>query len=196
MAEPLSVVLHASRRAGDLLGKSVLVTGCGPIGTLAILSARAAGAARIVATDLSQNALLYAARTGADETINMVDQADALQPYQQGKGVFDVLFECSGAPQALSAGIAAMRPRGIVMQLGLGGDMSVPMMQITAKELDLRGSFRFHEEFPTAVALMKSGRIDVKPLISHTLPLDRAVEAFELASDRKQAMKAQIAFTA
>ncbi|MGI9365234.1 MAG: L-idonate 5-dehydrogenase, partial [Rhizobiaceae bacterium] len=185
MAEPLSVVLHASRRAGDLLGKSVLVTGCGPIGTLAILSARAAGAARIVATDLSQNALLYAARTGADETINMVDQADALQPYQQGKGVFDVLFECSGAPQALSAGIAAMRPRGIVMQLGLGGDMSVPMMQITAKELDLRGSFRFHEEFPTAVALMKSGRIDVKPLISHTLPLDRAVEAFELASDRK-----------
>ena len=196
MAEPLSVALHASRRAGDMLGKSVLVTGCGPIGTLAILAARAAGAAQIVATDLSQNALSHAAQAGADQTINMMEQADALEPYQQGKGVFDVLFECSGAQQALSAGIAAMRPRGIVMQLGLGGDMTLPMMQVTAKELDLRGSFRFHEEFPMAVALMQAGRIDVKPLISHTLPLDRAVEAFELASDRNQAMKAQIAFNA
>ena len=194
MAEPLSVVLHASRRAGDLLGKSVLVTGCGPIGTLAILAARAAGAARIVATDLSSNALVYAARVGADETINMADQAQALDPYQQGKGTFDVLFECSGAPQALASGIAAMRPRGIIMQLGLGGEMNLPMMQVTAKELDLRGSFRFHEEFSMAVSLMRAGRIDVKPLISHTLPLEQAVEAFELASDRNQAMKTQIAF--
>ena len=87
-----------------------------------------------------------------------------------------------------------MRPRGVVMQLGLGGDMSVPMMQITAKELDLRGSFRFHEEFAMAIDLMRSGRIDLTPLISHTLPLADAVEAFELASDRNRAMKVQIAF--
>ena len=194
MAEPLSVVLHACRRAGDLLGKKVLVTGCGPIGTLAILAARSAGAAHIVATDLSENALEYAAKVGADQTINMADDGAELSAYEAGKGTFDVLFECSGAPQALAAGIAAMRPRGIVMQLGLGGDMSIPMMQLTAKELDLRGSFRFHEEFATAIALMQSGRIDVKPLISHTLKLDEAVAAFELASDRNQAMKVHIAF--
>lgn len=194
MAEPLSVVLHACRRAGDLLGKKVLVTGCGPIGTLAILAARAAGAAHIVATDLSANALEYAAKVGADQTINMASDAAALSEYEVGKGTFDVLFECSGAPQALAAGIAAMRPRGVVMQLGLGGDMSIPMMQVTAKELDLRGSFRFHEEFATAIALMQSGRLDVKPLISHTLKLDEAVAAFELASDRNQAMKVHIAF--
>ena len=60
-----------------------------------------------------------------------------------------------GAQPALTAGIGALRPRGIVMQLGLGGDMSVPMMQVTAKELDLRGSFRFHEEFEMAVRLMQ-----------------------------------------
>jgi L-idonate 5-dehydrogenase len=199
MAEPLSVVLHACRRAGDLLGKKVLVTGCGPIGTLAILSARAAGAAHIVATDLSANALAYAEKVGADQTINMTgggggDSGEVMKAYAQGKGTFDVLFECSGAPQALAAGIAAMRPRGIVMQLGLGGDMSIPMMQVTAKELDLRGSFRFHEEFASAIALMQSGRIDVKPLISHTLKMDDAQAAFELASDRDQAMKVQIAF--
>ena len=194
MAEPLSVVLHACRRAGDLLGKKVLVTGCGPIGTLAILAARAAGAARIVATDLSENALEYAALVGADQTINMATDAAALDAYSEGKGSFDVLFECSGAPQALAAGIAAMRPRGVVMQLGLGGDMSIPMMAVTAKELDLRGSFRFHEEFATAIALMRAGRLDVKPLISHTMKLEEAQAAFELASNRDQAMKVHIAF--
>lgn len=194
MAEPLSVVLHACRRAGDLMGKKVLVTGCGPIGTLAIIAARAAGAAQIVATDLSENALDYARKVGADRTINMASDADTLEQYAQGKGSFEVLFECSGAPQALAAGIAAMRPRGVVMQLGLGGDMSVPMMQVTAKELDLRGSFRFHEEFATAISMMQSGRIDVKPLISHTLKLDEAQAAFELASNRDAAMKVHIAF--
>lgn len=194
MAEPLSVTLHAARRAGELLGKRVLITGSGPIGTLSILAARAAGAAEIVTTDLSENALKYAAAVGAERTINMADEPDALAAYAEGKGTFDVLFECSGAPQALAGGIAAMRPRGVVMQLGLGGDMSVPMMQITAKELDLRGSFRFHEEFSMAVNLMQAGHIDVKPLISHTIPLEEAEKAFEIASDRDQAMKAQIAF--
>ena len=87
-----------------------------------------------------------------------------------------------------------MRPRGVVMQLGLGGDMTVPMMQITAKELDLRGSFRFHEEFAIAVQMMQSGALDVKPLISHTLAFTEAEAALELANDRSQAMKAQLAF--
>ena len=98
-----------------------------------------------------------------------------------------MLYECTGTARALSGGIAAMRPRGVVVQLGLGGDMTVPMMQITAKELDLRGSFRFHEEFATAVRLMRSGLIDVKPVITHTIPLDDAELAFRIANDRGQA---------
>jgi len=68
------------------------------------------------------------------------------------------------------------------------------MMAITAKELDLRGSFRFHEEFATGVSLMRNGLIDVKPLITHTVRLEDALSAFEIASDRSRAMKAQIAF--
>jgi len=150
MAEPLSVCLHATRRAGEILGKRVLITGAGPIGTLCVLAARRAGAAEIVVTDLAQNALEYAKVVGADRVINMSEMPDALDVYGADKGTFDVLFECSGAVEALTAGIGVMRPQGVVMQLGLGGDMSLPMMQITAKELDLRGSFRFHEEFPMA----------------------------------------------
>ena len=194
MAEPLSVGLHATRRAGELLGKRVLVTGCGPIGVLAIVAARRAGAGEIVATDLVPNALKHAAAAGADRTIDMSESPDALDAYAADKGYFEVLYECSGTAGALSNAIGAMRPRGVVMQLGLGGDMTVPMMQITVKELDLRGSFRFHEEFGTAVKLMRSGLVDVKPVISHTIPLDDAELAFRIANDRSQSMKTQIAF--
>lgn len=194
MAEPLSVCLHAIRRAGEMLGKRVLVTGCGPIGLLVILAARAAGATEIVATDLSDNALEFAKKSGADRVINVRETHDALTQYTTGKGYFDVMFEASGANIALTNGIPTMRPRGIVMQLGMGGDMTVPMQQITVKELDLRGCFRFHEEFATAVALMQKGMIDVKHLITHTKSLDNAVEAFEIANDRDRAIKVQISF--
>jgi len=195
MAEPLSVCLHGTRRAGEMLGKRVLVTGCGPIGLLIILVARRAGAAEIVATDLSDNALAYAKAAGADQVINVMDTPDALSEFAAGKGTFDVMFEASGANVALNAAIPTMRPRGVVMQLGMGGDMTIPMQQITAKELDLRGCFRFHEEFQTAVTLMQKGLIDVKPLITHTMPLDDALAAFEIANDRSQAIKVQVSFS-
>lgn len=195
MAEPLAVTLHATGRAGPLMGKRVLVTGCGPIGVLSILCARRAGAAEIVATDLSDFTLDLARKCGADRVINMAKTPDALAAFAADKGHFDVLYECSGAVQALTAGIAALRPRGVILQLGLGGDMALPMMAITAKELDLRGSFRFHSEFAVGVDLMRKGLIDVTPLITQTLPLARAEEAFRLASDRGKAMKVQISFT-
>lgn len=194
LAEPLAVTLHATTRAGTMLGKRVLVTGCGPIGVLSILAARRAGAAEIVATDLSDFTLSLARKVGADRVINTGTEPDALAAYAEGKGHFDVLYECTGVAAALVGGIAALRPRGVILQLGLGGDMSLPMMAITAKELDLRGSFRFHAEFATGVALMRAGLIDVKPLITHTVPIASAEDAFRVASDRSQAMKAQISF--
>ncbi|MBX2882069.1 MAG: L-idonate 5-dehydrogenase [Granulosicoccus sp.] len=194
MAEPLSVCLHAVRRAGEVLGKRVLITGSGPIGTLSVLAARAAGAAEIVVTDIADAALKYSQLAGADRTVNVMNEADAMAQYVAGKGYFDILLECSGTADALGTGIAALRPRGVIMQLGLGGDMTLPVQALTAKELDLRGSFRFHEEFAVAVSMMRSGMIDVKPLISHTFPLAQAVEAFDVAGDRTQAMKVQLQF--
>ncbi|WP_298839631.1 L-idonate 5-dehydrogenase [uncultured Roseobacter sp.] len=194
MAEPLAVCLHAARQAGGLLGKRVLVTGCGPIGLLCILVARRAGAAEIVATDLTDFTLQMAAQNGADRVINSGTEPEALRGYEAGKGHFDVLFECTGVAQALAGAIAAMRPQGVIMQLGLGGDMTLPVQALTAKELQLRGSFRFHEEFFTGVELMRKGLLDVAPLITQTMGIDDAVAAFEVASDRTQAMKAQITF--
>ena len=193
-AEPLAVCLHAARRAGGLLGKRVLVTGCGPIGLLCIIVARRSGAADIVSTDLTSFTLRMARQNGADSTVNVGQAPERLAAYEAGKGYFDLLFECTGAAQALVGGIAALRPGGTVMQLGLGGDMHLPVQTMTTKEIQFRGSFRFHEEFFSGVELMQKGLIDVKPLITQTVALEDAESGFQLASDRNQAMKVQISF--
>ena len=195
LAEPFAVTLHATKRAGDLLGKKVLITGCGPIGVLSIIAARHSGASEIVATDIADNALAIASLCGADKTINVMENPTALEAYATDKGYFDVMYECSGNVSAVTTGIAALSPRSVLMQLGLGGDMSLPMMQLTAKEIDLRGSFRFHTEFNTAVELMSKGLVNVKPLITHTVKLDDAERAFQVANDRSIAMKVQIEFS-
>ncbi|MEM9795491.1 MAG: L-idonate 5-dehydrogenase [Pseudomonadota bacterium] len=192
MAEPLAVCLHATARAGSLVGKSVLVTGCGPIGLLSILCARRAGADLVVATDLAEMPLATARKLGADEALTA--GPDALAPWTAEKGQFDVLFECSGVEPALRAGVDALRPGGTILQLGLGGDMTLPLQAITAKELALKGSFRFHGEFATAVSLMRKGLIDVDPLLSATMPPEDHAAAFALAADRSRALKVQFAF--
>jgi L-idonate 5-dehydrogenase len=194
MAEPLAVCLHAARQAGSLSGAKVLVTGCGPIGTLAVVAARHGGAAEIVATDVTSYPLSLARRVGASRTINVAEDADTLAPYKADKGTFDVLFEASGNEAALRGALETVRCGGIVVQLGLGGDMKLPINVIVTKELQLRGTFRFDEEFRLAVDLMGEGAVDVKPLLTETLPFERATEAFELASDRSRAMKVQLAF--
>jgi L-idonate 5-dehydrogenase len=196
LAEPFSVALHGVQRAGALIGKRVLVSGCGPIGTLAIAAARIHGAAEITAVDLTDETLTVARAMGANCTINAAQDADWVQRYSADKGSFDVMFECSGNERALRAGLETMRPRGVVVQLGLGGDVSLPQNLVVGKELSICGSFRFHAEFALAVRLINEGRVDMKPMITGEFPLSQAREAFELASDRKRAMKVLLDFSA
>jgi L-idonate 5-dehydrogenase len=193
-AEPFAVTLHAIVRAGSLANKRVLVTGCGPIGALAIVAARAHGAQEIVATDVSDYTLGLARRVGADRTINVATNSDAMTPLKANKGSFDIMIEASGNEQALRLGLEVLRPRGVLIQLGLGGDISIPQNMIVSKEIEIRGSFRFHEELALAVDLINRRRVDLKPLLTEVVPLAEAVRGFELASDRARAMKVQIAF--
>lgn len=194
MAEPFSVVLHGLSRAGSLLGARVLVTGCGPIGALVVAAARFHGAAEIIVTDIVDEPLAIAQTLGATHAFNTAKNPEALAPYAAEKGQIDVMIECSGNERALRAGMEVVRPRGVIVQLGLGGDMSVPQNMVVAKELLITGSFRFHEEFPLAVALIDSGRVDLTPLLTGSYPIEEAVAAFEKANDRKSAMKVQLAF--
>lgn len=188
------MALHAVRRAGPVLGRRVLVTGCGPIGALLIMVARRSGAVEIVATDIADEALTAAKAAGADRVINTAKDPAALAAYGADKGTFDILFEASGSEKALRGALDALRPGGIIMQVGIGGDMSLPINVITAKELDLRGSFRFHEEFAHALSFLNSRLIDVRPLITASFPFTRFQDAFALAGDRTQAMKVQLSF--
>lgn len=194
MCEPLAVTLHAVRRAGPIFGRRVLVTGCGPIGALAVLSARQAGAAEIVVTDVTPTPFPFAAKLGATRTIDVAADKMGLAAYAKDKGYFDVLLECSGNAQALVAALDAVRPQGVIVQVGLGGQFTLPINVLVAKELELRGTFRFHEEFALAASLIGERRVDVSPLITATLPVKEARAAFELASDRSRSMKVQLAF--
>jgi L-idonate 5-dehydrogenase len=124
----------------------------------------------------------------------VAEQPEALAPFTADKGRFDVLFEASGNERALRGALDALRPRGIIVQVGLGGEMTLPINAIVAKEFDLRGTFRFHEEFGIAVELLNKGLVDVKPLISATVPYRDAGRAFALAADRTQAMKVLLDF--
>ena len=192
-AEPLAVCLHAATQAGPLLGQRVLVTGTGPIGALCLLVARHAGAAEIVCTDLTDAPLALARRLGADQAINIRTNPAGLEPYGADKGTFDVVLEASGSAAALAAAIPAARPGATIVQLGLGGDATLPLNTLVAKELQLRGTFRFDREFEWAVGFISSGAIDVAPLLTEIIPLDDAIRAFDLAGDRSRAMKVQLA---
>lgn len=193
-AEPFAVTLHAVTRAGALTGKRVLVTGCGPIGVLSIIAARVHGAREIVATDVMDAVLQKALEIGADRVINVANEPEALWAYAANKGYFDVHFEASGNQAAVRSGLEVLRPRSILVQLGLGGDISIPQNMVVAKEIEMKGTFRFHGEFALAVDLINAGRVDFAPLLTEIFPVDDVVNAFEAAGDRSKSMKVQLAF--
>ena len=196
--EPLAVCLHAVSQAvallGDLAGLRVMITGAGPIGLLVLAAARHAGATEVIVTDLTEAALERARAMGAAQTINVASDAAAMEPLAEGKGQVDLLFDCSAAAPALRNAFAVLRPRGVLIQVGVTGDMTIPLNALVGKEITWRGSQRFHDEFAVAARLIGSREIDVRPIISHSLPLARAAEAFELASDRSMACKVHLTF--
>ena len=193
-AEPLAVCLHAARMAGDLSGKRVLVTGAGPIGTLCAAFAAQAGAAEVMVTDLEEAALDVARAMGATRTVNVARDSVEIDRYAEQKGHFHVAFECSAAGPAIASAIRALRPRGILVQVGVTSDTPMPINALVAKEIRLQGTHRFHEEFAEAVRAITTHRIDVKPMITMRYPLEQATEAFRVAADRSRAVKVHITF--
>ena len=196
MAEPLAVCLHAIKQVDNIFGKKILIVGSGPIGTLCVLSARRAGAKEIVVTDISDTSLEYSKSVGADKIINTAKNKNQIEELQTGKGYFDVAIECSGSASGINDAITYLKPRGELVQLGLGGDILMPLVSVTTKELKLKGSFRFHSEFGLAVEMMRKKLINVKPLITHNIPFQKAEEGFKIAlSKHENSMKVQLAFS-
>lgn len=195
-AEPLAVCLHALSRAPSLEGQRVLITGAGPIGAICTALARLRGAAEIVVTDVQDFTLKIAHNMGADRVVNVVTEPDGLAEYAQEKGRFDITLECSGNAQAIAQAVTLTRPKGTVLQIGVGGTMHLPMTLIVAKELRIIGTHRFDIEFAEAVRMIGSAKIDLSPMVTQVLPARDAQRAFDLAGDRNQAVKVQLDFDA
>jgi len=194
LCEPLAVCLHAVRQAGELLGKRVLITGAGPIGALMVVAARLAGAADITITDVMAAPLEMAARLGADRTLDVGTNRDAIADEASHGGKFDVYFEAAGSAPALASALPELRPKGICVLIGQGAEISLQVSSLIGREIEMRGTFRFDREFQLAVDYLGKGLLPVKQAITATLPVDRAVEAFDLASDKRVSTKVQLDF--
>ncbi|MGW5496411.1 L-idonate 5-dehydrogenase [Streptomyces olivaceoviridis] len=190
LAEPLSVALHAVRRAGEVAGRHVLVTGAGPIGCLVVAAAKAAGAARVTVTDLVPEALGYAAVAGADTLVRADDPDDPGWPAE-----VDVAVEASGVAAGLDTCLRRVRRGGVVVQLGMlpAGRTPFAGNLVVSREIDLRGAFRFDAEFDDALHLL-AARGEFDGLISSVLPVTAAGSAFALAADRERSCKVLLEF--
>lgn len=184
MLEPLSVGIWACRRAGLQPGDRVLVSGAGPVGILAAQVARAFGASSVRLTDLSSYRLELAASLGFET--ELVGEGDSAAD-------FDVLLECSGAPTALADGLWRLRNGGRAAMVGMPKqDVELPLSRLNVRELSVALVNRYAHTWPTAMALVASGRVDATALVTHHFALEQTAEALMLAKTEPRSMKAVI----
>ena len=191
LMEPFAVSLFAAKRAGDIRGKSVLVTGAGPIGLLAMLAAKEFGASVVAISDIKESARNVALKMGADQVINPMDDKLMDQVNTYTKNGFDVIIECSGAAPAINSCFELVRRGGTIVQVGTiaSEQLSIPYNMIMAKELTVTGSFRFANVFETAIQLVSSGKVDLTPMISEVYQLDEINKAMSHACSRDNVVK-------
>ena len=176
LCEPLSVGIAAVRKAGLDGGSRVLITGAGPIGIVLTQLARAYGATDIVVSDPDEARRAQAKQFGATAVVD-----PSTEPI--GELGVDAFIDASGAPSAVVDGIGAVRPAGTVVVVGSGAEsMELPTQLIQNRELVLTGVFRYANTWPTAIALVESGRVDLDAMVTAHFPLEKAAEALD--SDR------------
>ncbi|XP_030752024.1 sorbitol dehydrogenase-like [Sitophilus oryzae] len=190
LMEPLAVGVHACKRGGVTSGDSVLVLGSGPIGLVSILAARAYGASKIVVTDVDDFKLKKAHEVGVDCTCNIkglnVDEAleciKSILPEHPR-----VTIDCCGLEDAVKVGMKATKSGGKLVLVGMGTDkMALPITECIFREVDLLGVFRYVNDYPTAIDMVSSGKIDPKPLITHHFKFEDSVKAFETAKNKTE----------
>lgn len=197
MCEPLSVGIHACRRAAVGPETNVLIMGAGPIGLITLLAARAFGAPRIVIVDVDDRRLSIAKNLGAEKIVQVsadiqdVDKEVLKIQSAMGSGI-DASFDCVGYEKTMSTALNATRSGGKVCLIGLAlSEMTVPITPAAAREVDIIGIFRYRNTWPLCIEFLSTGKIDVKPLITHRFGFsqEEVEKAFETSAGGGNAIK-------
>ncbi|KAF5307423.1 hypothetical protein FQR65_LT06937 [Abscondita terminalis] len=183
LLEPLSVGVHACKRGNVGIGDVVLVLGAGPIGLVTLLTAKAFGASKVIIMDLVQSRLDTAKILGADHTVLV----DSKMPEQDViKKIVDTVgcqpsksIDCVGFESTVRVAVQATRSGGMVVFVGLGQpNVNFPISDLLLREVDVRGVFRYVNDYPTALELVATGKVNVKPLITHNFKMEDTLAAF------------------
>jgi L-iditol 2-dehydrogenase len=188
LLEPLSVGIWACRKARVTAGDRVLVTGAGPIGLVCVQATLAFGATEVVVSDVNPARLALAKELGATEVVDARETrvSDLPRPPR-------VLLECSGHAPAIAEGIRALDRAGRAVLVGMGSDeVALPLPVVQERELELVGTFRYANTWPTAIELVASGRIDLDRLVTGTYRLDQTEEALTAGRRDPQSVKAVV----
>ncbi len=183
MVEPFAVGMHATNKAGIRAGDVAVVLGAGPIGVLTALAALAAGCAQVIITDVQTPKLELAASLGPITPVNVTEDnlVEVVNAITDGWGA-DVVFECSGNERAAASIFAPLRPGGCAVLVGIPQKpFPFDVAAAQAKEIRVESVFRYAHVYPRALALMGSGQLDLKPLITDTFAFADSKEAFDYA---------------
>ncbi|KAH9297859.1 hypothetical protein KI387_029541 [Taxus chinensis] len=197
MCEPLSVGVHGCRRASIGAETNILIVGACPIGLVTMLSARAFGAPRIIIADVDEQRLSMAKKLGADDTVLVSTKAEDIEEevtriQNSMGGKINVTFDCAGFEKTMSTALKATCPGGKVCLIGMGhNEMTVPLTPAAAREVDVVGVFRYKNTWPLCLEFLRTGKVDVKPLITHRFGFSQkeVEEAFETSAGGGNAVK-------
>lgn len=187
LLEPLSVAVHAVRKSGIGLGDSCAIFGAGPIGLMILNVLNALGCGDTFVVDIADHRLDKAIELGATKTFNNLstDAVEAIFEATDHLGAA-YTFEAVGIETTLVQTLQALKKGGTAVLVGLFEDpqVSIPANIFVQKEITLSGSQGYNWDFQTAIQLIESGHIDLKPMITHEFPLESVQEAFDLLTDR------------
>jgi L-iditol 2-dehydrogenase len=192
LCEPVACAVACCRRGNVGVGKSVLIFGAGPIGLLTAMVARASGVCHIGIVDVLQQRIDFARKAlGRDVGLFLADcSASANQTAKDAVDVAmngiqpDVSIDCSGAESAVQAAIFATKSGGVVTLCGMGAPIiRIPIIEAMSREVEIRGVFRYANCFQAAISLIASGRVDAMKVVTHRVPLEDGIKAYELASN-------------
>lgn len=195
MVEPFAIGMQAATRARIKPGDVALVTGAGPIGIMCALAALAGGCAKVFIADLVEEKLRVAAQYDNVEPILIPrdDVSKTVKDATEGWGA-DVVLECAGAAASIQTALEAVAPAGCVVWVGMPVDpVPVDIVLAQSKEIRMETVFRYANMYDRAIALIGSGKVDLKPLISETFAFEDSIKAFDRAVEaRPNDVKIQI----